>query len=77
MPLYLHLPGAVGQRRGMDCFNGNAVVTWAVEARRSLKLFLCEAFIVSLQKFLCTCWNKNVYFVQFLQKMGMQRAVSV
>lgn len=48
MPLYLHLPGTGGTPGRMECFNGNAVVTWAVEAGTSFELFLWESFAVTM-----------------------------
>lgn len=74
-----------GQWKRMECFNGNAVVTWAVHAGSSFKLFLWESFaaIVPFQKFLCDCVCRKKYamkmltFVWFLWDMEMQEAVYI
>lgn len=48
MPLYLHLPRTGGTTGRMECFNGNAAVTWVVEAGSRVKLFLWESSAVNL-----------------------------
>lgn len=41
--LYLHFPATGGTPGRMECFNGNAAATWAVEAGSSFELFLWES----------------------------------
>lgn len=48
MPLYLHLLGTGGTTGRMECFNGNAVVTWVEDAWSSFRRFPWESSAVSV-----------------------------